>query len=88
MRRHRSLLCAIFALLLFASVPSSFAHSYQRTNDHPLRILAYPFYAVGIFLEYTVTRPIHWIVSQPNCDVIFGHQSSPDDEYWSWRVTD
>lgn len=86
MRRHRTLLCSLFVLVLLLGVPSTFAHDYNRPAEHPLRYAAYPFYAVGILVEYALLRPIHWAVSQPNYDVIFGHQASPDDEYWAWRV--
>jgi len=87
MRRHRTVLCLAFALVILAAVPSTFAHDFQRENQHPLRYMAYPFHAVGVFAEYTFYRPIHWLVSQPHYDVIFGHQGAPEDEYWSWRVT-
>ncbi|NUP91131.1 MAG: hypothetical protein HUU25_15130 [Candidatus Sumerlaeia bacterium] len=87
MRRHRSLVCAIFCAVLLLAVPSGFAHDFDRHNDHPLRYLSYPFHALGVFAEYTVTRPIHWLVSQPTWAEIFGHQGQPDDDYWTWRVT-
>lgn len=52
-------------------------------SDHPLRYLAYPVHAYGKALEYFVTRPAHWVVSQPKARYIFGHVSHPrTDDYW------
>lgn len=87
MRRNHTLLCAVVGVLLLLGSTGAFAHDFDRHYDqHPLRILAYPFHAVGIFAEFSVTRPIHWLASQKNWDVILGHVGSPDDEYWAWRV--
>lgn len=88
MRRHFALLLVITALLMLSAAPGTPAHDYDRHYDnHPLRILSYPLHAVGIAAEYTFMRPLHWLVSQEHWDVIFGHEASVDDEYWSWRVT-
>ncbi len=87
MRRKYTLLCAVIGMLFLLSSVGAYAHDYSRQYDlHPLRILSYPFHAVGIFAEFSVLRPLHWLSSQEHWDVILGHQGSPDDEYWAWRV--
>ncbi|KPL12079.1 hypothetical protein AMJ85_02100 [candidate division BRC1 bacterium SM23_51] len=64
---------AVVAVVLAGAVPVA-AHDYDRDNsDHVLRYVAYLLHPVGIALEYGVTRPIHWVVSQPNLRTVFGH---------------
>jgi hypothetical protein len=60
------------------------AETYDADDtDYPLHYFWYPIHAVGKGIEYTVTRPIHWIVSQPKSRYIFGHVSNPrTDNYW------
>ena len=87
MHRHRIALAAMVILTLIALAPTASAHDFDRANFHPLRYMAYPFHAVGVYVEYTVVRPIHWLVSQPNFDKIFGHEASVDDNPWEWRIT-
>jgi hypothetical protein len=73
----RSSLGALAVLLLFALLAMSrpaAAHDYQRNrSDHPLRVFAYFLHPIGIGLEYGFTRPVHWVVSQPNLRIVFGH---------------
>ena len=82
----------IFALLIgaaFVLAPvTASAHEYDRDDEgYPLRYVAYALHPVGIAAEYLVLRPIHWLVSQPNLDIIFGHDSyeSPDYDYFKWE---
>jgi hypothetical protein len=87
MQKKSILLTIAVAALLCVATPSTFAHSYSQQYDlHPLRILAYPFHAVGVYIEQSVTRPLHWLSSQENWDVIMGHQPREGDEYWAWRI--
>jgi hypothetical protein len=52
-------------------------------SDHPLRYVIHPIHAYGKGIEYFVTRPIHWIVSQPKARYVFGHVSYPrTEDYW------
>ena len=52
-------------------------------SDYPLRYLIYPIHAEGKAIEYIITRPAHWVVSQPKMRYIFGHVSNPrHDDYW------
>lgn len=73
------------ALLLGAAVlltPSAArANEYDRDDsDYPLRYVAYVVHPVGVLVEYTVLRPIHWLVSQPGLDKIFGHERMPEEK--------
>lgn len=72
----------VCAFLMLAATPA-FSHDYDRNDsDYWLRIAAYVVYPVGYALEWGVTRPIHWVVSRPGLNHVFGHQSCPDDKYW------
>lgn len=74
---------ALAACVLFAP-GSACADTYAvNDSDHPIRYISYPFHAYGKGWEYFVTRPIHWVVSQPKTRYIFGHVSHPrTDDYW------
>ncbi len=51
---------------------------YDDTQSHPLRLLAYAFHPIGILLEWTITRPIHAIVSSnKRREYIHGHRPHP-----------
>lgn len=68
------------------AVPAS-ADRYRRsTNDNPFRIVGYALHPVGLLIEYSIMRPIHWVVSQPDLDIVFGHQPAPQDDgtYFEW----
>lgn len=85
MKLHQQLYIAGFAAGALMFVPSAAqAHSYDTDDDgHPLRYLAYPIHAIGKGLEYSVTRPAHWAVSQCKLRYVFGHVSHPrTDDYW------
>jgi len=74
------------AALLAVSIPAS-AHRYDRLRDgHILRQLAYFGHAIGIATEYVVTRPLHWVASQNDLDVVMGHQVNigEDGKYFEW----
>ncbi|MBN1517471.1 hypothetical protein JXA32_12985 [Candidatus Sumerlaeota bacterium] len=77
---------ALLAILALSSGVAN-ANSYDRDDsDNPIRWFAYPVHAVGILLEYSISRPIHWIVSQNNCDIIFGHDVQDDEEpAFEWK---
>jgi len=50
------------------------------SSDHPGRYLVYPIHAFGKGIETFVTRPIHWLVSQPKLRYVFGRTSKPRRE--------
>ncbi len=77
-------LTAVIAAAALALPNNACAESYDTDDsDNPLRLLFVPFHAYGKLLEYTVTRPAHYIISQPKCRYIFGKVSNPrTDDYW------
>jgi hypothetical protein len=85
----KTVLSILFALALAAIPGTSQAHVYDRNDsDHPLRYIAYVIHPIGMAVEYAVLRPIHWVVSQPNADKIFGHDPNREEEkgtYFTWE---
>jgi len=47
--------------------------AYDDSESHPLRLAAYAAYPVGFAAEWLVMRPIHFIVSNPRLERVFGH---------------
>lgn len=79
---------AIFAVALCVAPSSASAHDYNRNDsDHPLRYVGYALHPIGIAIEYTVLRPIHHLVSQPNASIWFGHEprEKKDHDYHEWK---
>lgn len=62
-------------LLAVALLPiSATAHdAYDDSESNPLRLVAYVVHPVGVAIEWLVMRPIHFLVSQPQIEPIFGH---------------
>lgn len=85
----KTLIATLFALALTALPTVSQAHVYDRENsDYPLRYVAYALYPIGMAVEYGILRPIHWIVSRPNLDILFGHEPNREEEegtYFEWE---
>ena len=69
----RSLLGLTLGCVLLAAAPARAHDAYDDSQSHPLRILAYAIHPVGFALEWLVTRPIHFAVSNPNTERVFGH---------------
>jgi hypothetical protein len=85
---QKKLFATLAALTLLALPTVARAHEYDRDDsDYPLRYVAYVLHPLGIAAEYLVLRPIHWLVSQPNCDIIFGHDPRKDEDknYMRWE---
>jgi len=72
-------------LLWLVSMPvGASAHdAYDDSQSHPLQLAAYALHPVGFALEWLVMRPIHFVVSQPKLDPVFGHvpHESPFGDY-------
>jgi hypothetical protein len=68
-------LIGIVTLLWLASMPvrASAHDAYDDSESHPLRIAAYGLYPVGFALEWLLMRPMHFVVSQPKLEPVFGH---------------
>lgn len=74
-------LAALLALGMMAAPSVASAHVYDRDDsDHPLRYVAYAVHPIGMAVEYTVLRPIHWLVSRPAVAPWVGHASCPEQE--------
>ncbi|MCL5271639.1 MAG: hypothetical protein M1457_14040 [bacterium] len=85
---RKLLVAALLATALLALPARAGAHEYVRgDSDYPLRYIAYALHPFGIAVEYTVLRPIHWVVSQPDLDIVFGHEPTPDESknYFEWK---
>ena len=62
------------------------AHAHDAYDDsqaHPLRLAAYLVNPAGFALEWLLTRPFHFMVSQPQAEAVFGHTAheSPFGNY-------
>ena len=77
MRLKLAVLCMCCAMLLAAATPA-WAHDYDRNDtDNPMRVVAYIVHPVGVLLEWTITRPIHWLAMQPGFSYVMGHDPHP-----------
>jgi len=47
--------------------------SYDDSESNPLRLAAYALNPAGYAIEWMVMRPIHFLVSQPQLERVFGH---------------
>ena len=76
----RRLLVGLGMVVWLAAVPGSArAHdAYDDSQAHPLRLIAYAVNPVGYGLEWLVTRPIHFLVSSPGVERVFGHVPHED----------
>ena len=54
--------------------------AYDDSESHPLRLIAYVVHPVGWGLEWLVMRPIHFLVSTPQVEPVFGHV--PNESPW------
>ena len=81
MLKNRNLVRAVALCIALSVFPAvSFAHEYDRDDDgNPWRVAAYLLHPFGMALEYYVVRPLHWVVSQPKWDKIFGHEPTEHD---------
>jgi hypothetical protein len=55
---------------------ASAAHAHDAYDDsqsHPLRLAAYAVHPVGFAIEWLMMRPIHFLVSTPRLERVFGH---------------
>jgi hypothetical protein len=71
----KHLLVALVVAVGVMAVPATGrAHdAYDDSQSHPLRLLAYAVNPIGYAIEWTVMRPIHFVVSQHSVEKVFGH---------------
>jgi len=64
--------------------------AYDDSESHPLRLAAYALHPVGFALEWLFTRPLHFVVSNPGLDRVFGHvpHESPFGGYEPYGMDD
>ena len=72
----RGAACAAVAAALALAVPgSASADEYNRYEaGHPLRMAAYILHPIGVFFDYMILRPAHWVGSHEPVAAVFGHQ--------------
>ena len=84
----KQLLMALVVAGLVVVPATGRAHdAYDDTQSHPLRLIAYAVHPVGYALEWLVMRPIHFGVSQPSVERVFGHtpHETPFGDYESYQ---
>jgi hypothetical protein len=70
----RTLLGVGLAVWLIGVAAPVHAHdAYDDSQSHPLQLAAYALNPVGVAIEWVFTRPIHFLVSQPKLERVFGH---------------
>ena len=63
----------LLALLVLASGHPALAEEYEPDNaGHPLRIVGYVVYPVGVVFDYLILRPMYWVGSQEPFSTLFG----------------
>jgi hypothetical protein len=74
---------ALAAILIGAPTVVRAHDMYDDSESNPLRIAAYGLNPVGWGLEWLLMRPMHFVVSNPQLERIFGHvpHESPFGRY-------
>jgi hypothetical protein len=68
-------IAALFVALALALSSPAAADEYDTSNaGHPIRLIAYALYPVGVAIDYILLRPAHWLVSYEPLKTIFGHK--------------
>jgi hypothetical protein len=71
---RKPLASALLALGLLGAAGPAAADEYDpQYTGHPLRVLAYVVHPVGVFFDYLLFRPAHWLGSKEPLKTIFGH---------------
>jgi hypothetical protein len=47
---------------------------YDDSQTHPLQVAAYLVHPIGYAAEWLIFRPLHYIVSRPMLEKVFGHR--------------
>ena len=85
-RRLLVTLAVVVGMALAAG--SARAHdTYHDPESHPFRLIAYAVHPVGWTAEWLVFRPLHFFLSQPAMEPIFGHvpHDNAFDDYRPYR---
>lgn len=71
----RRLLLALGLVAAVGAIAPVAAHdAYDDSEANPFRIAAYGAYPIGYLAEWVVMRPMHFVVSNPQLEKIFGHE--------------
>ena len=74
-RGPRSLAAAVaVAFALTIALPALADEYNDERSGHPLRIVAYLVHPIGVFLDYLILRPFHWVGSHEPFRTVFGHE--------------
>jgi hypothetical protein len=78
------------SVLLGAPALARAHDAYDDSESHPLRLIAYAVHPIGWGLEWLVMRPIHFLVSTPQVEPVFGHvpHESPWGNYQPYTPED
>ena len=85
--KHLLLALTLCATLGWSVSPALAHDAYDDSESHPLRVAAYALHPVGFALEWLVARPLHFLVSQPHLEPVFGHvpHENPYGDYGVYR---
>jgi len=85
--KHLLMAMAVAAGLVMVPATGRAHDAYDDTQSHPLRLIAYAVNPIGVGIEWLVMRPIHFLVSQPQTERIFGHtpHETPFGDYDAYQ---
>jgi hypothetical protein len=88
----RRILFTLGLVAALAGLPAAArAHdAYDDSESHPLRLVSYAVNPIGYAIEWVIMRPIHFVVSQPQLERVFGHtpHESPFGDYRPYEPAD
>ena len=87
MVKHLLMAMAVAAGLVMVPATGRAHDAYDDTQSHPLRLIAYAVNPIGYGIEWLVMRPIHFVVSQPKLERMFGHtpHETPFGDYEAYQ---
>lgn len=70
----RLVMSLVLAAAVVGGAATARAHdAYDDSEANPIRLAAYAVNPVGWFVEWVAIRPLHFLVSNPQLERIFGH---------------
>jgi hypothetical protein len=81
----RFIAAGLLAMTLAFTAGPAFAvpDAYDDSQSEILQVAAYFVYPVGFTLEWLIFRPLHYVVSRPYLEPVFGH--GPHEPIASYR---
>ncbi len=72
----RFIAAGLLAMTLAFTAGPAFAapDAYDDSQSYPLRVAAYLIYPIGFTAEWLIFRPLHYVVSRPYLEPVFGHR--------------